>query len=117
MLTKYNSCIYCNSKKLELKKNQNVKDNFYTKAIFADLNFSKKLKEKIKIYECKHCHIIQNNPWFNDDICRKIYSNIYGQHNRGWENLLRFISKGTFPSHGNLFEILIGKIKIKKLQK
>ncbi len=114
MLTKYNSCIFCNSKKLELKKDQNVEDNFYTKAIFADLNFSKKLKEKIKVYKCKNCHIIQNNPWFNEVVCRKIYLNIYGQHNKGWENLLRFISKGTFPSHGNLFELLIGKIKIKR---
>ena len=114
MLTKYNSCIFCNSKKLELKKDQNVEDNFYTKAIFADLNFSKKLKEKIKVYKCKNCHIIQNNPWFNEVVCRKIYLNIYGQHNKGWENLLRFISKGIFPYHGNLFEFLIGKIKIKK---
>ena len=112
MLIKYNSCIYCNSKQLELQKKQGFEENFYTKAIYTDLNLSKRIQKKIKIYKCKKCNIVQHNPWFNQSFSRKIYSNIYGQHNRGWENLLGFISKGTKPDHGILFDILIKNIKI-----
>ena len=43
----------------------------------------------------------------------KIYSNIYGQHNRSWSNLINFLNKGVLPNHGSLFEVLTKKIKIK----
>tara|TARA_B100001248_G_C27396008_1_gene465592 strand:+ start:2678 stop:3670 length:993 start_codon:yes stop_codon:yes gene_type:complete len=114
MLIRYNSCVYCKSKSLELQKKQNTQENFYTKAIFSDLNLSKKLQNKIKVYKCKKCHVIQNSPWFDKIACRRIYSNVYGQHNRGWENLLNFASKGVKPDHGILFDLLKKKIKIKK---
>mgnify|MGYP007063415889 CR=1 FL=1 len=113
MLKKYNKCIYCGSSNLRKEKNQNSPDNFYLKAIRSDLNISKRLMEKMKVFKCKRCSIIQNNPWFSENVSRKIYSNIYGQHNRSWSNLIKFIKKGEGPSHGSLFEILNKNIKIK----
>ena len=53
--------------------------------------------------------IIQAKYW---SVSKKIYSNIYGQHNRSWENVLTFLKKGRLPNHGKLFEILREKIKI-----
>ena len=32
----------------------------------------------------------------------KIYSNIYGQHNRNWTNLINFMEKQLKPNHGFL---------------
>ena len=93
----YNECIYCGSKNLKIEKQQFSSLNFYVKAIISDLNLSKKEFNKIKVYKCKKCHILQNNPWFSEAISRKIYSNIYGQHNRSWTNLLNFTKKGTTP--------------------
>ncbi len=109
----YNECIYCGSKNLKIEKQQFSSLNFYVKAIISDLNLSKKEFNKIKVYKCKKCHILQNNPWFSEAISRKIYSNIYGQHNRSWTNLLNFTKKGTTPSHGSLFKILDKNINIK----
>ena len=68
----------------------------------------------IQSYECQKCQIKQNNPWFTVNISRKIYSIIYGQHNRNWENLLNFINKNRLPDHGNLYQKLKDCIKIKK---
>ena len=113
MFKKYNKCIYCRSSNLKKEKKQNFSNNFYVKAIISDLNISKKLIEKIKVFKCKRCSIIQNNPWFSESVSRKIYSNIYGQHNRSWSNLISFIKKGEKPNHGSLFEMLNKKIKIK----
>ena len=48
-----------------------------------DLNISENKLKKFIVYRCLNCKIIQNNPWFSEIISRKIYSNIYGQHNRG----------------------------------
>jgi hypothetical protein len=113
MLKKYNKCIYCGSRNFKREKKQVLLDNFYLKAIRTDLKISKRLIKKMKVFECKRCMILQNNPWFSESVSRKIYSNIYGQHNRSWANLINFVKKGVSPDHGSLFEILNRKIKIK----
>tara|TARA_Y100000992_G_scaffold289971_1_gene245033 strand:+ start:1495 stop:2505 length:1011 start_codon:yes stop_codon:yes gene_type:complete len=113
-LKKYNNCIYCNSKKIKKLKNQIFIDNFYLKAIRDDLKITTKFFKKMKVYECENCKIIQNNPWFNENISRRIYSNIYGQHNRSWSNLINYFNRNKLPNHGDLFEKLIKNIKIKK---
>lgn len=110
---KYNKCIYCGSRMLKKEKNQFFPENFYLKAIKHDLKISKKQFEQMKVFKCKKCFILQNNPWFTENISKKIYSNIYGQHNRGWSNLLNFLKKGIEPDHGSLFNLLTRKIKIK----
>ena len=111
---RYNSCTFCGSKSLKLEKKQVFENNFYTKAIINDLDLDESILKTIKTYECQKCFILQNNPWFNKKIARKIYSNIYGQHNRSWSNVINFFKKKTFPNHGNLFELLTSKINIKK---
>ena len=93
---------------------QNHFKNFYVRSIISDLKIKNKDIKKIKIFKFINCKLIQNNPWFSEEISRKIYSNIYGQHNRGWTNLLNFLKKGITPDHGKLFDILILSIKIKK---
>ena len=113
ILIKYNKCIYCNSKKLIKIKKQNHFKNFYVRAIISDLKLKNKDVEKIKVFKCSNCKLVQNNPWFSEEIARKIYSNIYGQHNRGWTNLLDFLKNGNTPDHGKLFDILNKSIKIK----
>jgi hypothetical protein len=110
---KYDSCVYCGSKKIKKEKNQFFPNNFYLDAIKIDLLISEKEFKRMKVYKCSKCFIIQNNPWFVDSISRKIYSNVYGQHNRSWSNLISFIKKGLHPNHGQLFEILENNIKIK----
>ena len=109
----YKNCIFCGSAELIKEKKQFYPKNFYLKAIQFDLKISEKKFKQMKVYKCKSCSILQNNPWFTENICRKIYSNIYGQHNRGWSNLINFIKKGFTPAHGSLFKILNKKIKIK----
>ena len=89
----YNRCIFCGSKKLKKEKKQTFKMNFYLKAIISDLDLSKKDFKKIKVYRCSRCRILQNNPWFTEKISGKIYSNIYGQHNRSWSNLINFFTR------------------------
>tara|TARA_B100000787_G_scaffold170286_1_gene165718 strand:+ start:8479 stop:9486 length:1008 start_codon:yes stop_codon:yes gene_type:complete len=112
-LKKYNKCVYCGSHNLKKEVKQFFTINFYVRAIISDLNLSNKEFQKIKVHKCTRCYILQNNPWFSETISRKIYSNIYGQHNRGWSNLLNFIRRGIKPNHGHLFEILTKKINIK----
>jgi hypothetical protein len=111
---KYEKCIYCGSKKLKISKDQNIPKNFYLRAIQSDLKIPDSHLKKMKVFECSNCNIIQNNPWFTKEISRKIYSNIYGQHNRGWSNLINFLKKGIAPNHGSLFDLLNKKIKIKR---
>lgn len=113
MFKRYNKCSYCGSINLKKEKKQFYLNNFYLEAIKSDLGISKKILEKIKVYRCSKCGIIQNNPWFTEDIARKIYSNIYGQHNRNWKNLIDFVKLGKPPNHGKLFEFLNDKIKIR----
>ncbi len=113
MFKRYSRCIYCKSKKLKKLRIQSFRENFYTKAIIHDLNISKNMLSSMKLYQCQKCFIIQNNPWFDNDNTWKIYSNIYGQHNRNWENLLNFIKSRTTPDHGKLFKILQNKLNIK----
>ena len=82
MFKKYNKCSYCGSDNLKKEKKQYFPENFYIKAIKADLKISDKTFKKMKVFKCLNCHILQNNPWFTENIAKKIYSNIYGQHNK-----------------------------------
>ncbi len=111
--TTYTRCTFCNSKKLKKKPYLKIKENFYTKAIISDLFIKKKEFEKLATYECQKCFLIQVSPWFNKKITRKIYSNIYGQHNKNWNNYLSFIKNGNLPNHGKLFDLIIKNIHIK----
>ena len=113
IFTQYKKCVYCGSRKLTIAKKQLYKENFYTKAIKSDLNISNKYFKKMMIFKCNECYILQHNPWFKKSISRKIYSNIYGQHNRSWSNLINFFNKGILPNHGLLFDLIVKKIKIK----
>lgn len=113
LLQKYPQCVLCKNKKFKKIKVQGFKSNFYLHAIIEDLNLSKSFFKKIKTFQCKRCFILQNSPWFSKRISKKIYSNIYGQHNRSWSNVLNFLKKGIVPYHGELFEILNKNIKIK----
>ena len=111
---KYNECVFCKSKRLKKENKQNLKRNFYINAIMNDLKISENKLKAFKVYRCLNCKIIQNNPWFTEEVSRKIYSNIYGQHNRGWSNLINFIKNGKTPNHGVLYDLLYEKINIKK---
>jgi len=112
-LSFYNHCIFCNSKKLSKIDTQKFRDNFYLKAIRSDLSLSRNFFSIMKTYQCENCFIVQNNPWFNEEIYSKIFSSIYGQHNRSWSNLFKFLKNKKKPDHGKLFQILTKKIKIK----
>ncbi len=112
MFKKYNECSFCNSKKLKIENKQNSPENFYIKAIKSDLSISNEAINKMKVYKCLECNILQSNPWFKESIGKKIYSNIYGQHNKNWSNILSFFNKKKLPDHGKLYEILKKNIKI-----
>ena len=111
-LQNYKNCIFCNSKNLIKEKKQFLLDNFYLRAIRSDLKITKNFLKKMKVYKCQNCQIIQNNPWFNEKISQKIFSNIYGQHNRSWSNLINFFKKKKLPDHGRLFEIINRNLNI-----
>ena len=113
LFKKFNNCVYCGHKKLQKEKTQVIPINFYLKAIMSDLKLSKKDLNKMKVYKCERCYCLQNNPWFQENTSRKIYSNIYGQHNRSWSNLIQFLTKGKKPEHGLLYEVLNKNIDIK----
>ena len=93
--------------------NQVAPKNFYLEAIQSDLKISDQMIKRMKTYECQKCFVIQNNPWFSQSVSKKIYSNIYGQHNRSWSNLINFVTKGKEPNHGSLFSFIKKNIKIK----
>ena len=112
-LIKSNKCRFCNSKNIQKIKIDNTTKNFYVKAIISDLNLSINKFKSIKTYECKNCNLIFNNPWFKEEISRKIYSNVYGQHHNNWQNLINFVYKKILPDHGGLFSLLNNNIKIK----
>tara|TARA_B100001287_G_C22672484_1_gene525957 strand:+ start:1530 stop:2531 length:1002 start_codon:yes stop_codon:yes gene_type:complete len=109
----YKNCIFCNSSKLKLSKNQNFSHNFYTKSIKEDLGLSDTFFNKMKVYECQNCFIIQNSPWFSKDISFKIFNQIYGQHNRNWSNVINFFRKGLKPEHGELFNLIVKNFNVK----
>ena len=67
----------------------------------------------MKVFKCSNCYNIQNSPWFNKETAKKIFSEVYGQHNRSWSNLLNYFHKNKFPNHGQLFEILAKNINVK----
>ncbi len=113
MFKKYDKCIFCNSKNFKVEKTQTSKKNFYVKSILSDLNLKLNDLKKIKSHKCQNCFILQNNPWFTEKVSQKIYSNIYGQHNRNWSNILNFINHGITPNHGDLYKIIKKRIKIK----
>ena len=54
----------------------------------------------------KKCNNLQNNPWFDEQTAKKIYSNIYGQHNKSWTNIINFSRNIKKFSHGKLFKFL-----------
>ncbi len=114
MFAKYKTCCFCNSKKLKKDKIQKFKYNFYIEAIMSHFNLRKNKISQMKVYTCKICNLKQNSPWFDNEHALKIYSNAYGQHNRGWSNLIDYKNKGILPDHGNLFSLLIKNLKIKK---
>lgn len=110
---KLKECVFCKSKSFQRSKTDNAVKNFYLEAIISDLKLQKKQFELIKTYNCKSCNLIFNNPWFKEEISRKIYSSVYGQHHNSWQNLIDFINTRKLPSHGRLFNILNKNIKIK----
>ena len=112
MFKNYRTCIFCKSKKRKKLAQQSFKDNFYLKAIRNDLDIKISQLKKMQVYECQNCKLIQNDPWFSEEYSRRIYSNIYGQHNRSWQNLIHFINYGKSPDHGILFDTLRKKIRI-----
>ena len=114
MFSKYNKCVFCKNKKLVKSNIQKIKVNFYIKAIIEDLEISRKKLNEIKTYKCTRCGNLQNKVWFSHEISEKIYSNIYGQHNKSWTNILNYIKNRKVPNHGNLFTLLKRGIKIKK---
>ena len=114
MFKSYHKCVYCGSKSLKKeKKIKNYLNNFYVRAIKADLKISDKKFNKIKVYKCSKCFILQNSPWFTDEYSKIIYSNIYGQHHRSWSNLINFFQKEKLPNHGTLFDLLEKKLRLK----
>ena len=113
MLKTYNSCTFCNSKKLKKEKKQILSKNFYIKAIISDLNLTEENFNKIKVFKCLKCNNLQNSPWFDEHTAKKIYSNIYGQHNKSWTNLINFSRNKKNSPHGQLFKFLKKNINIK----
>ena len=113
LLKRYKKCIFCDSEKLILNKNQNFSHNFYTKSIQNDLGIDDKFFKKMKVYSCQNCYTIQNNPWFSRKTSFRIFNQIYGQHNRNWSNVINFFKNGKKPDHGKLFEIIKNNIKVK----
>jgi len=115
MLKNYHYCSFCNSKNLKKlnSRNSNFSQNFYEEAISNDLNFNLKIIKKKNLYECKVCKIIQHKIWFDEKTAWKIYSIIYGQHNRSWENYIKFKKFLKLPDHGDLFNFLNRNFKIR----
>ena len=111
---RYNNCIFCGSQKLSLSKNQYFSHNFYTKSIKEDLGLSDTFFKKFKVHECQNCFIIQNNPWFSQDISFKIFNQIYGQHNRNWSNVINFFREGRKPEHGKLLNLITNNLNVKE---
>ena len=106
MFKNYKNCTLCGSKKLIKLKNNLSEKSFYVDAIISDLFLSQKDLNKIKLFECKICKTKLHSPWFSKDTSRRIYSSIYGQHHRSWNNLLNFVHYNKLPNHGDLFKIL-----------
>ena len=113
IIQRYNKCVYCGSDNLRLYKKQNFTHNFYTNAIKNDLGLTDNFFKKFKVYNCKNCNVMQNNPWFSKKVSFKIFNQIYGQHNRNWSNVINFFQSGTKPDHGKLFDIIEKNISIK----
>ena len=106
-------CPFCKSNKSK-KVIINIDNNFYIKEILFDLNITFQfLKKKLKIKQCLRCNSIYFSSWFNNNIKKKIFLSIYGQHNYGWQNFYNFEKKLETVNHGNLFETLKKKIKFK----
>ena len=114
LLQNYKKCIYCGNNFMHKYSQQSIPRNFYLDAIQSDLQIPNSILRKMKVFKCNKCFIIQNNPWFSKKISKKIYSSIYGQHNRSWSNLINFVKKGIRPNHGSLFKFLRDNMKIKR---
>ena len=107
MFSDTKNCPVCNSSNRQIinkKKISKIEKNFYVKEILKDLNIDYNfLQKKINNYLCKECFSIYHSPWFNEEVARKIFLTIYGQHNYGWMNLNNFVNKKVSVNHGNLF--------------
>lgn len=113
ILKNYPRCIFCKNTNLKLLP-QVSKKNFYINAIIKDLDLKNNFLDKIKIRKCGRCGIIQNSPWFKKEVAQKIYTNIYGQHNKNWSNAISYFKSGKLEAHGKLFEFICKKFKIKR---
>lgn len=112
-LENYKKCIFCKSNSFKVFETQKFIHNFYTLAIKSDFLLSNNIFKKMKVKECQRCFLIQNDPWFSLDDSFKIFNNIYGQHNRNWNNIYNYFNFGKKPDHGKLFKILSNNLKIK----
>ena len=84
----------------------------------VDVTNFRKLKSIIQKYfkENKSIDYLINTTgvlWFNKDVSSNIYSNVYGQHHRSWQNLIDFTNTDYFKNHKNLYELISKKFKIK----
>ena len=119
MIIKNYNCVWkdkgcLKSKYIEIN---NKKNNFYTDYIENELinTVSKKKQyKKIKTYFCKNCKCTYNMPWFDSITSRQIYSTIYGQQNKGWNQILDFINRKNKKYHGNIYKNIISKLNVKK---
>ena len=53
LLRKYPYCVYCGNKNFKKTKKQSFKSNFYLDAIIEDLNLSKNVFKKLKLFNAK----------------------------------------------------------------
>ena len=92
ILENYPKCILCGSLRLNLLNKQVFFHNFYTKSIKNDLALSEKIlkNENSSVYELlyssKFTMVFKKNIF-------KIFNQIYGQHNRNWQNVINFLIK------------------------
>tara|TARA_B100001013_G_C24608145_1_gene441969 strand:+ start:20 stop:1045 length:1026 start_codon:yes stop_codon:yes gene_type:complete len=116
MLRPYSNCIWnvrsCGKK--NSKTIQNEEKNFYLDYLKRELQIPSKEFNSIKTFNCTKCKCVFNSPWLDKEYSRKFYSIIYGQHNKGWLRFKSFINQDNIYNHGDLFNKVILKLKIKK---
>ena len=108
MHTDEDICPVCRSQntRLELENSSSFVDNFYLKAIRAELDISVELlRNKLTVYECVECRTIFCNPWFTAETSFKIFNQIYGQHNRGWDALYGWTKQSEIQDYWNIVKI------------
>jgi hypothetical protein len=106
--TDEDKCPVCHSQDicLELENSSSFVDNFYLKAIRDELDISvEELRNKLRVYECSECRTIFCNPWFTAEASFKIFNQIYGQHNRGWDALYGWTKHSEVQDYWNIVNI------------